>query len=308
VLTLSTNIHDGRLDGSLAKLPGDLSRILALGLGGVEIGVHGTDAIRCGRLDRRRTSEFASILRDHPLALSVHSPDTLDLMARRDGALHLEVFRSCLEFCELAGARVLVVHPGRWVPETDFGVVEPWRPGPDEALEALEAEAETIRRIAAEFPNVVVALENARTYLPYSPYAYAEFPDRLAEQVDRIGLPNVGICLDTGHLHMSSRLHGFPESEGAARLAGRLAHLHVHDNFGRTGYWTEKTQTHQIPLGRGDLHMPPGLGDIDYALVLGPLLAGFDGIAVCELRGRYLDGLGGHIAAFKAMMERIGGG
>lgn len=307
MLTLSTNIHDGRLDGSLAKLPGDLSRILELGLGGVEIGVHGLDAVRCGRLDRHRTSEFVAILRDHPLALSVHSPDTLDLMARRDGALHAEVFRSCLEFCELAGARVLVVHPGRWVPETDFGVVEPWRPGPDEALDTLEAEAEIIRRIAAGFPGVVVALENARTYLPYSPYTYAEFPDRLVEQVERIGLANVGICLDTGHLHMSSRLHGFPESEGASRMAGHLAHLHVHDNFGRTGYWTEKTQTHQIPLGRGDLHMPPGLGDIDYTTVLGPLLGGFEGIAVCELRGRYLDGLGEHIDAFRRMMARIGG-
>lgn len=307
MLTLSTNIHEARLDGCLAKLPDDLARIVDLGLGGAEIAIHGLDAIRGGALDRRRVDAFLAVAADFPLRLSVHAPDALDAMARRDRDIHLAILDSCLEFCVQARADVLVVHPGRWVTESDFGVLPPWRPDEAEAADLRAEEAEAIARAADRAPDVVVALENARPYLPYSSYTYAEYPDRLLEQVERIGRPNVGVCLDTGHLHMASRLHGFPEAEAVRRLSPWIRHLHVHDNFGRTGYWTEKAQTRQVPLGRGDLHMPPGLGDIDFDAVLGSLLPGFEGIAVCEVRERYLHGMAEHVAVFRALMERLAG-
>lgn len=302
MLTLSTNIHDGRLDGSLAKLPGDLERIRRMGLNGVEIGIHGLDAIRCGRLDERRMREFRAIAMDFPLRLSFHAPDSLDLMSDVEPQLHRAVLRSCLEFCAEVGAEVLVVHPGRWVNEADFGVRKRWRPGPAEAEDRMEAEAELLREAAEAFPSVCMALENARPYLPYSPYAYAEFPDQLAAQVARVARRNVRICLDTGHLHMASRLHGYDAVEAVRLMTNRIVHLHVHDNFGRTGNWTEKTQTQLVPFGRGDLHMPPGMGDIDFAALLGDLLPDFSGIVVCELRDRYLPDLEEHIAAFKALV------
>ncbi|MCB9496701.1 MAG: sugar phosphate isomerase/epimerase [Fibrobacteria bacterium] len=306
MLTLSTNIHDARLDGSLAKLPGDLSCAVELGLGAVEVGVHGLDVIRCGRLDLRRTREFRNLLDDHGLRLSVHAPDTLDLQARRELDLHRSVLHACLEFCALTRGEVLVVHPGRWVAETDFGVLPPALPGEQERLERLEEEVRLLREAADAFPEVRIALENARPYLPYSPYCAVEFPDRLLDLVLRVDRVNVGICLDTGHLHMTSRLHGYVESDAARLLAEHVIHLHVHDNFGRTGNWTEKTQTHQVPFGRGDMHMPPGLGDIDFEAVLGPVLRdGFDGMAVCELRGRYLGDLPDHIGAFRRLMEAV---
>lgn len=307
MLTLSTNIHEARLDGNLAKLPGDLLQATRLGLQAVEIGIHGLDAIRAGRLDRLRVSAFLGILRDFPLRLSVHAPDSLDLMAERDADMHRAVLDACLEFCDLAGGEVLVVHPGRWVSEVEFGVAVPWRPQASESQDLLEEEATLLRAAADVFPRVRIALENARPYLPYSPYCYAEFPEDLLGQVARVGRPNVGICLDTGHLHMSARLHGYSETEAAAMLGGKpLLHLHVHDNFGRVANWTEKTQTHQIPLGRGDLHMPPGRGDIDYRAVLGPIVPTFRGMAVCELRGRYLADLGDHIDGFRRMMASLG--
>lgn len=57
-----------------------------------------------------------------------------------------------------------------------------------------------------------------------------------------------------------------------------------------------------MPFGRGDLHMPPGMGDIDFAALLGDLLPDFSGTVVCELRGRYLARLEDHVAAFKALV------
>jgi sugar phosphate isomerase/epimerase len=305
VLTLSNNIHESRLDGELQKLPADLRRLCELGLDGVEIGIHGLDAIRSGRVDVRRTAEFTSILQDFPLRLSLHSPDPLDLMSDREPELHIDVLRACLEFSEAVGAEVLVLHPGRWVSETEFPHREPWRPDASLAEEMMEREAATIRGLALRFSDVTLALENARPFLPHSPYTYAEFPWELAKQVRRIGLPNVGICLDTGHLHMASRLHGFSEMESVQTLAPDLAHLHVHDNFGRTGWWTEKTQTHQVPFGRGDLHMPVGMGDIDFGSLLAPILPTFERLVVCELRGRYSGRLPEHIDGFRRMVTNL---
>jgi sugar phosphate isomerase/epimerase len=305
VLTLATNIHESRLDGDLQKLPGDLRRLCDLGLEGVEIGIHGLDAIRCGKVDVRRTAEFAAILRDFPLSLSLHAPDPLDLMSDRHPELHREVLRACLEFCEAVGAEMFVLHPGRWVSETEFPHREPWRPDQELAEEMMEREAATLRELALRFGEVAIALENARPFLPHSAYTYAEFPRDLARQVERVDLPNVGICLDTGHLHMAARLHGFSETEAVELLVPHLIHLHVHDNFGRTGWWTEKTQTHQVPFGQGDLHMPVGQGDIDFRGVLGPILPSYDRMVVCELRGRYGGRLPEHIDEFRRLISDL---
>ena len=304
-MQLSTNIHDAHLDGNLGKLPAALERIVAAGLQGAELSIPGLDALRNGQLDRRRVQEACAILADFPLTYSFHAPDALDLMDRDEPLLQRQVLGASLELCSQAGAKVLVLHPGRWVNENDFGVKKRFSPNPEEAQSRMEEEAILLRQAADAFPEVTIALENARPFLPYSPYCYAEFPHLLAQQVERVARPNVRACLDTGHLHMAARLHGFDAIDAVRRLGHRIVHLHVHDNFGRTGNWTEKTQTQLLPFGKGDLHMPPGMGDIDFIALLGEFLGTFDGIAVCELRNRYLAGFETHMATFRDLMAHL---
>ncbi|MEN9355782.1 MAG: hypothetical protein RL318_3107 [Fibrobacterota bacterium] len=304
-MLLSTNIHDAHLDGDLGKLPAALGRIAAAGLHGAELSIPGLDAIRNGKLDRRKVQEVCAILAYSPLSISFHAPDALDLMDREESLLQRQVLGACLELCSQVGAKILVLHPGRWVNENDFGVKKRFRPTPEEAQERMEEEAILLREAADAFPEVTIALENARPFLPYSPYCYAEFPQQLAQQVERVARPNVRACLDTGHLHMAARLHGFDAIDAVQRLGHRIVHLHVHDNFGRTGNWSEKTQTQLLPFGKGDLHMPPGMGDIDFAALLGEFLGSFDGITVCELRNRYLHDFETHMNTFRDLMSRL---
>ena len=161
--------------------------------------------------------------------------------------------------------------------------------GADEQMKLLELEALILQEAADQFPGMIIAMENARPYLYHSPYCYAEFPDQLKHQVKRIGRKNVKINLDFGHLQMSSRFYDLDPVAEVRSIAPLIAHCHVHDNFGNPVYHTEKLQTHQLPFGKGDSHMPVGWGAISFRDILAEFVDSYDGMLICELRSRYFD-------------------
>ena len=289
MLSIGSNINEVRVDGSLKALRSDLAAFLGFGLTAAEITVHGLDAVRNGQLDRKRTREIKAILADFPFGYSIHAPNPLNLMDRVNSGLHRDVLWASMEFAIEIGADVMVYHPGRYLVEEEFGVCGPISLERDEQLRLLEAEATIIREAADTFPGVIIAMENARPYLHHSPYCYAELPFELKAQVERIDRKNVRINLDFGHLHMSSRFYGLDPVAVTRAIAPLIAHCHVHDNFGNPVYHTEKIQTHQIPFGKGDSHMPVGWGNIPFSRILAEFIDSYDGLLICELRGRYFD-------------------
>jgi sugar phosphate isomerase/epimerase len=287
MLSIGSNINEVRVDGSLTALRRDLEAFLGFGLTAAEISSHGLDAIRNGRLDRARTAGIRAILADFPFDYSVHAPNPLNLMDRADPGLHRDVLHASLEFTAEIGAEVLVCHPGRYLAEEEFGVRGPLSLPPDEQERLREQEAGLVAEAADAFPGVVIALENARPYLHHSPYCYAELPRELKAQVERIGRHNVRINLDFGHLQMAARFHDFDPVAETRAMAHLIGHCHVHDNFGNAVYHTEKLQTHQIPFGRGDAHMPVGWGAIPFARLFAEFIDAYEGLLICELRSRY---------------------
>lgn len=292
MLNIGSNIIETRVDGSLKALRRDLDVFAGIGLTAAEIPVHAVDAIRNGRLDRRRTALVASILADYPFAASVHLPNPLNLMDRHQPELHLDVLYASLEFTAAIGARCLVYYPGRYLPEEEFAIRGPKVLSDSEEKRLLDREAEMLREVAVEFPEVVIAMENARPYLYHSPYCYAELPHELVAQIDRIDRANVRMTLDFGHLHLSSRFYQLDPIAEARIAAPHIVHCHVHDNFGGSVYHSEKNQCHQIPFGRGDSHMPVGWGSVPFADIFAEFIAGYEGLLICELRGRYFDDTG----------------
>ncbi len=292
MLNIGSNISDIRIDGSLSALRKDLDAFLEFGLTAAEIPVHGVDAIRNGRCDRHRVAELKSILADYPFRYSTHVPNPLNLMDREDPGLHRDVLYASLECSSAIGASVMAYHPGRYLVEEAFGVRGPVIVTPREKQAFLDYEAQVLQKAADAFPNVTIAMENARPYLHHSPYCYAESPSALAEQVERIARPNVRMTLDFGHLHLSAHFYDFDMTTEISRVARHIAHCHVHDNFGRSVYHTEKIQTHQIPFGRGDSHMPVGWGNIPFKELLSTFILDYQGLLICELRGRYFEKTG----------------
>ena len=289
MLSIGSNINEVRVDGSLKKLHSDLNAFLSFGLTAAEISVHGLDAIRNGTLDVRRTAAVAAILESFPFCYSVHCPNPLNLMDQTNNALHRDVLMASLEFSAAIKAEVLVYHPGRFLVEEEFAVRAPFVPEQDEQIKLLEHEASILREAADIYSGVIIAMENARPYLHHSPYCYAELPAELKKQVERIGRANVKINLDFGHLQMSSKFYNLDPVTEVRAIAPLIAHCHVHDNFGNQVYYSEKNQMHQIPFGKGDSHMPVGWGAIPIRDILAEFISSYDGMLICELRGRYFE-------------------
>ena len=87
-----------------------------------------------------------------------------------DPDLHYSVFQCSLEFAGQIGAKILVYHAGRFIPEETFGI--PLIPQRDKEKERrlLEKEAEALR-LSPEFPGVVIGIENARPFFFTAPTA-----------------------------------------------------------------------------------------------------------------------------------------
>ncbi len=289
MITAGTKIDEVRVDGSLCALRDDLEKFAEWGMEAVEIPVHGLDAVRNGVLDRRRLKSILEILRDFDFRYSVHAPNPLNLMDEEDLEKHISVFRASLEFAGEIGARVLVYHAGRFIPEETFCL--PVLPRRDLKREKrlLDQERTALRNLADEFPEMFIGVENARPYRYHSPYCYGEKIGLLRNQVRSVCRPNVKITLDTGHLYMSSRFYGFDPVAAAGSVKEHIVHSHVHDNFGGAIYYNQKIQTHQIPLGQGDSHMPVGWGSAPLSAIFSAYLENYSGLIIMELRSRYFE-------------------
>lgn len=94
----------------------------------------------------------------------------------------------------------------------------------------------------AECLHVGLCLENV----------WEEDPTLHEEIFSRLESPFFGFCLDVGHQNAFSRT---PLTEWVEALSGRLLEIHVHDND-----------------GKGDHHLPVGMGTIDFELLFQTLV------------------------------------
>jgi len=308
MLKIGAKIDEVRVDGDLTKLAQDLQYLANLGLEAVELPVHGLDAIKNGRLDQRRLKEIQKILADYPLVYSIHAPNPLNLMSQEALSLHVAVFQASLEFAAAVGAPVLVYHAGRFIPEETFPVCAGSNLSAAQELELLSQERRVLAELATAFPQVTICLENARPYLYHSPYSYAERPELLRQQIEAIQQPNVRINLDFGHLYLAAHHYGFNVVSATVILAPLVAHCHVHDNFGRPVYHHEKQQTHQLPFGRGDSHLPVGWGEIPIAEILAQLLPAYQNLLIMELRSRYFHQTAESFRNLQTILAQLHGG
>ena len=298
-------INEVRIDGDLERLYQDLKVMALWELDAVEIPPHGLDVIKNGRLSMRQMREIEKILNDFDFIYTVHAPNPINLMDTTELDLHARALEATLEFASRINSRIVVVHSGRFLPEESFCGYGSKGISAAHKTKMLLQEARLVRDLAEHWPSLYICLENARPYWYHSPYCYAERLDQLREHIQSIDGPNVRITLDLGHAWLSSNFYGFDYLEAISDISSLVFHVHVHDNFGRAVYYTEKQQTHQIPLGRGDSHMPIGWGNIPVEEALALLIPQYQGVLMMELRGRYFKYIPEAVAKLREILERI---
>jgi sugar phosphate isomerase/epimerase len=137
----------------------------------------------------------------------------------------VDEFKRCCEIFGELGAKWVNVHPDRHAPFHDRAFMIEMN---------LECFAQTLP--TAKAAGVSIMIEN----LP----GHYNTPAEVGWFLDR--MPELGLHLDIGHANLLVEKNSGPDL--CATYGQRLAHVHIHDNKG----------------GSADLHLPIGVGNIDW--------------------------------------------
>jgi sugar phosphate isomerase/epimerase len=237
--------------GSTARLDEFLRMVADAGYSHAELDPRAWDVWLGGTINAGALARWSTVLDRHRdrLSYTLHGPVEANSFENADRPVHVSLLNAAVELAGATGAEVTVVHPG-WRPP---GSVRP-------LVELLAAEREILAALGAQAQqwDGTVAVETWYS-APRADYSYAVWPEQLAAQIEAVGHPAVGVCLDFSHLFLAAEWFGFDFLEGVRTLAPLSVHLHVQDTFGLA-------DDRDVPaLGLGDLHLPPGWGRVPLA-------------------------------------------
>ena len=134
--------------------------------------------------------------------------------------------------------------------------------------ERTEKNIEKLKMLAqyVKDKDVTICLENLRPHSPDDPELIDRNADDLNGIIDAVGSDRFGICLDTGHLHLTDK----DQREFILKAGKRLKALHIANNEG-------VTDQHMMPYSRGT---------VDFVQVVKTLKEiGYDGLFNLEIPG-----------------------
>ena len=262
---IGINAHPDHVNGEIEKLEEDLEHFQNLGYDYVEIPVDVVDVVYCGRLNRRRMADLKALLSGFNLKYTVHAPRVLDLRDVKEYPMQKELFKACLAFTAEIGAEIFVYHYER---RTEYEQIE----------EMLYQGLVEMADIAAEH-GIQICVENIEI----------DLVSHVVDFVDRVGRENVGMTYDFGHAYLAAGYFGFDFLASIELARPYIKHIHVTDNFGRYDelrllsyeQYKAKPYADRLLLGRGDLHLPPGWGEVPFDAAF-DLLPDYQGVFMLE--------------------------
>ncbi|MCD6238123.1 MAG: sugar phosphate isomerase/epimerase [Thermotogae bacterium] len=271
---IGVNLHPSSLTSLTKGLVSMLDLFQEVGFEVVELPVDGLQVIANGMLVEKRVSMIKRILDKYDFEYSVHAPNYLNLMDIPQIDLQREVFSSVIDFASFIGSEMIVYHSGR-MDHKEIKV-----DAEEQAKRVMEIEVEELSKMSekAVKEDICIGVENACSVLS----TFANFEKRLPEQtlfdyganlinlkeqIERVNKQNVGITLDLGHAYISSKHLRFDFLEQVKLIAGKVIHVHIHDNFGKVEKPLED-HVKLLPFGFHDLHLPPKWGTVPLERVL----------------------------------------
>jgi sugar phosphate isomerase/epimerase len=228
-----------------------LKAVEAAGFSWVQLHSPPCSVLTDAALAARHATATRGVLATTGLSAVMHAPD--ELLAGTPE--HDRALAGLIDYATIAGARIVVYH-GRNI-----------RPG-HRATERALAEERSLRALLPRLAEagVTLAIENLAPVYPGSA-ALSYAPVVVAELVDRLGLPNVGMCFDIGHAHIAAAARSCTVTDLLEPLADRVVLFHVHDNLGDR----RRGDLPGVDPVRLDLHLPPGRGTVPWD-ALAPIL------------------------------------
>ena len=157
----------------------------------------------------------------------------------------IDYSKKCIDMARALGSRTVSLTSGRMV----SGIT------PREGLHLLEESLMELLEYAEKY--------RVRLGIEYEPGLLIERCEELVLLLDKISSPCLGVNLDLGHSHVLGEDH----EKIIARLSHRIFHLHLEDIQDKKHY-----------------HLIPGLGEVDFAALLGSLEKhSYDGFVTVEL-------------------------
>lgn len=272
----------------LSALRETLDDIAEIGFTHAEISAKSLAVASGGTLLPSRMEALRAALEGVAVGLTVHGTN---VSSARAGNLmdvttpnQRRVAEADLALAVTIGAEALVIHSGSL---RDVYL-------DDDALAvAMAAERDALRALGdvAGRHDIRIAVENIDPVGIYlARRAYGLRLDALAEQIDRVDHPHVGICLDIGHAYVAATYLGFDYLPAIRQIAPRVVHLHLSDNLGRTQLDGEVDLSERLALGDGDLHLLPGWGTIPLTDVFA-IPFPHDPLVILELRPHFAEHL-----------------
>ncbi|MBS7544518.1 sugar phosphate isomerase/epimerase family protein [Ancylobacter oerskovii] len=267
----------------------------ALGVDVVELPVYAWHLVIGGRVLTDRLADLSRALAGRRLGYSVHGPLAINLMDLPERLpRHEAVLEASIEVAGTIGADHLVIHTG---------VVR--EPGDDiEVAYARQREALAGIGDKAAAAGITLCVENIFRFVGARETAS---PLKLAGEIAAIDHEAVRATLDVSHAYIRCAETRHDPLAEIAELAPYVAHLHLHDSFGRPKELWTYDPAEAAAFGEGDLHLPIGWGSIDWAAVAAaaPLASGT--VAILELNPRHWREIGAQIPALRAVAARFRG-
>ena len=288
---------------SLQQLDRILSDRVDAGWKLLEISAEGLNLLINGELRSGPLENVVAHLHYFKLEYSVHGHMRVNLAFDKRHDLVYSIMKAQIELCRRIGADRLVIHSGL---EALTGARMGYQrrlPDEGELVEGATQEVRALRRLAplAADAGVLICVENGDPHLwEYNVLAHFGLGDELLpkyhgrlvvsnilRQLEAVDHPNVGMCLDLGHLFLASGALGFNYMEAIAEAAPWVRHLHLNDTCGKLDRGANNAYD-RWAFGEADMHMPPGWGQIPCPQVFDPL-PGFSGDIILEIDTAFLD-------------------
>ena len=210
--------------GSAWELDRKLSELVEVGFTHAEIRPEGWQVWRDERIDNRTLARLSAVLDKHRSQLDyvMQLPMAVNLFDLTQPQKHRQLLQQGVTVAAHIGAKMLLYQPGYRtdLTKTDFIAMSHLMDKERAVLSSLADE------VAVWDAQIVIQTPN---YLAGNCATYAVWPDLLAQQVQQIDHPHLGLCLDFNQVYLMADWVGFNYVEAIQRLLPVAQHFHVQD-------------------------------------------------------------------------------